>query len=81
MTISIIKLLPLGDINEEIISFTNKDTFNLKKFKEEINISENMKELYRWELDNNRILYLIGDNTIREENIHQLPIENKPLIT
>ena len=75
MTISIIKLLPLGDINEEIISFTNKDTFNLKKFKEEINISENMKELYRWELDNNRILYLIGDNTIREENIHQLPIE------
>ena len=75
MTISIIKLLPLGDINEEIISFTNKDTFNLKKFKEEINISDNMKELYRWELDNNRILYLIGDNTIREENIHQLPIE------
>ena len=75
MTISIIKLLSIGDINEEIISFTNKDTFNLSKFKEEINVSENMKELYRWELDNNRILYLIGDNTIREENIHQLPIE------
>ena len=75
MTISIIKLLSIGDINEEIVSFSNKDTFNLSKFKEEINVSDTIKELYRWELDNNRILYLIGDNTIREENIHQLPIE------
>ena len=71
----IIKLLSNGDINELNISILNNELYNIKSFREKINLEDNYIELYEWDIDNKNLI-LIGSKTKEgEENIHQLPID------
>lgn len=73
----IIKLLSNGDINELNISIINNEIYNIKSFREKLNLDSNVIELYEWDIDTNKKLLLIGNknNNNEEENIHQLPID------
>ena len=76
--ITIIKLTCNGDIDELGITL-DKGEFNLKKFKEILNIENKSKfyKLYSWDLEKNKEMVLFGFDSgdLDNENIHQLPIK------
>ena len=71
----IIKLLPNGDINELNISVLNNELYNIKSFREKLNLDNNFIELYEWDIDNKNLLLIASKKNEGEENIHQLPID------
>jgi transcription elongation factor S-II len=76
----IIKLSNNGDIDEVNIYSKKKEQFNIENFKLKINIEDaDFQELFHWDLESNKILYLFGLNSgeKKNENIHQLPINTE----
>lgn len=71
----IIKLLSNGDINELNIPILNNESYNIKSFREKINLEDNYIELYEWDIDNKYLILIGSNNNEGEENIHQLPID------
>lgn len=73
----IIKLSINGDIDEVNIYSKKNENFDIDKLKEKINIDDsNFIELYQWDLEKKKNLHLFGLNNgdKKNENIHQLPI-------
>jgi transcription elongation factor S-II len=76
--VKIIKLNISGEIGEVSINLKKNEKFNLINIKRELLINnKHFKEQYEWELDNNRVLKLLGSKQEEadEENFHQLPIK------
>jgi transcription elongation factor S-II len=77
----IIKLSINGDIEEVNIFTKIGENYEFENFKSKINDIDNdteFEELYKWELEKNKVLKLFGKHNgdKKNENIHQLPISD-----
>ena len=77
--VKVIKLKITGDVDEINISLKKNEKYNLSLIKTELQISDKSFKLqHEWDLDNKKILKLLGssEGSKGDENYHQLPIKN-----
>ena len=80
--VKIIKLNINGEVIDINISLKKKEKFDINLIKNQLNIiNNNFKIQHSWEIENNKVLILLGSSNSNndndeEENFHQLPIKN-----